>query len=498
MKKIFTAVADYWNGYSFAQKIFFIFLWGGGLHLPICFGDFVAHDEQYTLLLMQKSLSEMLGLIVGEDGHPPLSYLFYRLFAFGDWETMIHNTRIAGFAVYALGMCALGYWPVRRLLNEKTALWFVFLAMFMPVSFYLSANIRMYGFACLFLTGEFVYALNIAFKRCKGDWIYFTIFSVLGLYSHYYCVLVSALIWLMLFYDLWQQKEYRELKYIFACGAITAICFLPWVYVFVQQYLQMKTTWYPSWFEVQTAFRGFFESYNLPPLMIDIICGLMFILLLFKKCFGSQNTEMPVKVVRRALFVALGLYLLGWAISFILRPMLVGMYLAVIRCIVYLAVVSALPKKTFFKAFFVLIVVLEIIGNYNNYYEYSHLNFWERGVNLVNSHVAKGNVILYGDTHSHLFLRTSFPEAKIYYAPLEPELILLHDEVAKETFTEDNLDKSAVYGIYDCHSRKKYRIGTVVERFAGLYYPLCLLKFSADEVRILLDKSQPIREQSLY
>ncbi|MBR3675947.1 MAG: glycosyltransferase family 39 protein [Alphaproteobacteria bacterium] len=498
MKKIFTAVADYWNGYSFAQKIFFICLWSIGLHLPICFGDFISHDEQYTLVLMQKSVTEMLHLIVLEDGHPPLSYLFYRLLAFGDWETMIHTMRIVGFTLYALGMCALGYWPVRRLLNEKTALWFVFLAMFMPISFYLSANIRMYVFACLFLTGEFVYALNIAFKRRKGDWIYFTIFSVLGLYSHYYCSLVSALIWLMLFYDLWRQKEYRELKHIFGCGAITAICFLPWVYAFLQQYLQLKTAWYPSLFEMQTAFRGFFESYILPPLFIDIICGLMFILLLFKKCFCSKNIEMSVKVVRRALFIALGLYLSAWAISLILRPMLVGMYLAVIRGIVYLAVVSALPQKPFRKALFVLIVVLEIAGNFNNYYDYSHLNLWKRGVNVINSHVAENDVILYGDTHAHMFLRTSLPEANIYYAPLEPELILLHDEVAKETITEYNIDKTAVYGIYDCHSRKKYRIGTVVERFAGLYYPLCLLKFSADEVQILLDKSQPIREQSLY
>ena len=46
MKKVFAAVAEYWDSYSFVQKVFFFALWSIGLHLPICFGDFILHDEQ--------------------------------------------------------------------------------------------------------------------------------------------------------------------------------------------------------------------------------------------------------------------------------------------------------------------------------------------------------------------------------------------------------------------------------------------------------------------
>ena len=230
---------------SFKQKAFLIFCLGLILYLPLMDNFNATHDEKYTLLVFQYSWIDMIKTLMAEDGHPPLSYIFIRLFASINNEYQIALARFSSVLVL---MCTalLGVFPLRRLLGDKVALLYMLFVFTFPASFHLGINIRMYPLAVLCTTGAFLYALTIVHKYRRSDWFWLSFFSIAGLYTHYYCGMILAVIWIALLLDLIKTKQFSKIKWLFLNGTIVAFCFLPWILVFINQYNNMKTDWYPS------------------------------------------------------------------------------------------------------------------------------------------------------------------------------------------------------------------------------------------------------------
>lgn len=497
MKKIFAAISDYWNSYSFYQKALFMLIWSIGLHLPIALGNFILHDEQYTILLTQQPFFQMMSTIIREDGHPPLSYIFFRMFSFGDLETTMRLMRVAGMIAFLGGSFLLGCFPVRRLVGDKVALWFVFFILFMPVSFYFTTNIRMYPLACLFLTGAFIYAQNIVWNYRKSDWLYLTIFSVLGLYTHYYCALTLALIWSILLWDICRQKQYQQIKNIFIYGALTAICFLPWMYVFVLQYFEMKSTWFPNLLNAQWSIGGFFDAYMHYPDLLDLIFGIITIFAVIKMCFYN-NSEIKTKVmVRRVVTVYFGLYALAWGISVLVRPMLVAHYLSVVKGIFIIALACAVVHFHRIRKVVSGLMLLMILSSYIFYYGYTHLRIQNQMQHIIRTHVPENSLMLYEETVPHLFLRTYFPNMPMYYAPLSPEVVLLQDEVQQESEWLQHLEDFGhkVYYIKKCQSDAGLPKKSYVAKVPWLTLPFCIYRLEKADIERLVKNADQYHQR---
>ena len=117
-----------------------------------------------------------------------------------------HYLRFATLFTFFL-TALLGVFPLRRLLGPAAALLWICFVFVLPSAFYLAINIRMYPLAVFTITGEFIYAMLFAYQQKKSDLAWFFLFTLMALYTHYYCVILTAVIWLIVLVDLLQMKE---------------------------------------------------------------------------------------------------------------------------------------------------------------------------------------------------------------------------------------------------------------------------------------------------
>lgn len=430
---------------SFYQKCFLIILAGLALYLPYLNAFNATHDEQYTMLMCRFDVVKMIKTIAVEDGHPPLSYLYAKL-----WIALfggdIHNILALRFAtLFTFFLTALlGVFPLKRLLGEKVALLFVCLIFVLPSSFYLAMNMRMYPLAVFLMGGEFIYAMLFVYKPQKGDVFKFALFSMLALYTHYYCVILSAVVWMVVFIDLLRLKKYRDLIAFFVCGFCVAVLFAPWLFAFYIQYQNMKDTWYPQMSHAFNAIDGAVFSYRyIVEAYYKFLCffGVFCWLLVFEFLFDAKKEKTEHIVVKRATIVFWSIYLIALALSLFMRPNLHAIYLTIPLVMFYMGIAVSLVHfekfRTIFLSFFALIFVMGYSENYLKVQDKAQ----ERMKNYLTYEMPKNSLVLYNHTWGHLMMMFNAPDKDIYYVPMEKYLVLFQDEVQGEEKHLENLQK---------------------------------------------------------
>ena len=488
---------------SFYQKCFWVILAGLLLYVPYLNGFNASHDEQYTMLICRFDLVKMIKTIAIEDGHPPLSYLYAKLWLWmfgGD----IHNILALRYATLFtfLLTALLGVFPIKRLLGEKVALLFVCLVFVMPSSFYLAMNMRMYPLAVFLILGEFIYAMLFVYKPKKFDGLFFGLFSLLALYTHYYCAILSAVIWGIVFIDLLRLKQYQKLIPFFAMGFVVAILFAPWLFAFAWQYQNMKYGWYPEMKHVQNAIDGAFFSYRYIVEAYYKFCtifGIFCWLLVFEFLFDTKKEKLEHVIVKRATIVFWSIYLVALLLSLFMRPNLAAIYLVIPVGIFYVGIaVSFLHFKQFRKIFLSLFLVVFVMG-YNETRLKVQDDAYEKLQNYLKEELPQNSLVLYNDTRGHLMMLFYAPQRDIYYTPIEKYLVLMQDEMKEEEkYLEkiENYDKIyyllSVWDLFEYSNCDKQFIG----QYDGISY--CFRELSKKQALDQINKRKMLREMSFH
>jgi uncharacterized membrane protein len=132
-------------------------------------------DESYTAALVNHNMPDIIN-ITGGDNHPPLYYLMLHIFhlVFGSSVLSLRAFSMIG----ALALAAWGVGPVRRALNNKTAIIYTVLTLTMPITVAMAQETRMYSWAAFFVTGSALYGY-LAQKEGKiSDWMLFGVCSL--------------------------------------------------------------------------------------------------------------------------------------------------------------------------------------------------------------------------------------------------------------------------------------------------------------------------------
>ncbi len=477
---------------SFKQKAFLIFCLGLILYLPLMDNFNTTHDEKYTLLVFQYSWIDMIKTLMAEDGHPPLSYIFIRLFASINNEYQI---ALARFSSVLILMCTalLGVFPLRRLLGDKVALLYMLFVFTFPASFHLGINIRMYPLAVLCTTGAFLYALTIVHKYRRSDWFWLSFFSIAGLYTHYYCGMILAVIWITLLLDLIKTKQFSKIKWLFLNGTIVAFCFLPWILVFINQYNNMKTDWYPS---LQTAvkaivgtvfyYRGTYNAYTITT-FFTIFLGILSWILIFQFLSETKKTDLKNIIVKRAATICITVYIMAWLISLIARPMLADVYLVIFVGLVYIAVSMAFIHYTQFRKLFLIVFIPALITNWYQYNSISHEQINKKIQTYFHENIPTDSLILYDFTFSHLFLRFYLPEYSTLYTPIVHQLVLLDEEIKEEQKNFKKLENyNNIYLLSSFCNTINDSLFQPQKSMYGFYETLCLKKLTIDEAQFYI------------
>lgn len=336
------------------------------IYLPLCFSHNLWVDELFTIRMIQESFTGIIHETIVQDTHTPFYYLFLKAwtFLFNSHSPIVGRFFSFFWLLMTLG---LGAFPIRRLFGDKTALTFVFLVLFLPISLYIGVDIRMYSMALFFMTGLAVYAIAALRTEQASDKFIFSIMTFGTLYCHYYTTMGVGLIYAFLgiLLILKNHSLYRGFLWFWISALINALLFLPWLIVFFQQTASVYDTWWVTTNSIPNVFSFLIKPQAWIPLsaygfvifevFMTLFWGIIGGGLIFsKKLFSKQD--------RIVFFLLLSVFLAilsaSILISYTLRPMLIWRYTIPFFGLFYLAVALCLKKITFLRH---IILVLSLV-----------------------------------------------------------------------------------------------------------------------------------------
>ena len=201
------------------------------LALVVSVGQSVWFDEGYSLMLIERPVSEIISL-TSVDAHPPLYYLMLKLWVslFGTNELMIRASSALCGAASIVVMALL----LRDLFSKRIALIALPFITFAPFMLRYDYEIRMY--ALVMLIGVVSTWLLVKAWRTKQRlwWLLYGVLVVAGMYTLY----MSAVFWLahlawLLYMTHQLPSKHAVLKYIYQpywiVYAVSVLLFLPWI-----------------------------------------------------------------------------------------------------------------------------------------------------------------------------------------------------------------------------------------------------------------------------
>lgn len=198
-------------------------------------------DEVFSSDLVNHNWAEVLQRSA-DDYHPPLYNFMLKLFT----DIFGYNiVTLRGFAYLTfIGILLLAAFPVNKALGHNKGWMFAFIYTFTPAVCLYVLEIRMYALASLLLTACVVYMYKFYVHTQTKDGVITCIFGILAAYTHYYALVAVAAAYGMVVLYVLINRNFRVLKPICICIAISVLSYLPWVYILATQMSKFFTVPY--------------------------------------------------------------------------------------------------------------------------------------------------------------------------------------------------------------------------------------------------------------
>lgn len=414
---------------------------------------FLSVDEGFTRGFMDFSFAEMIKL-TAMDVHPPLYYLITMAFvklchALSLNFNIIQMMKIPSIIPYLI----LFIFSLTKLRKKYGLLMggIFSLTLIVASDFFLQyLTARMYAWAMLFLVISFFYVKDILEKNDLKSWILFTIFSVLGAYTHYFTGVSSIIIYLMLFIWILANRNggaiKDNLKKFFISVAVGFVLYLPWMFILIDQ---MKFVQGNYWVEpISLNNIIYFFSYCLTSaqhnqivLIASFIIVAAIIALLFKKFASTRENDDLYLVMGVCVF--LGTVAVGVLFSLFYKPILIDRYLVPSIGVFWLCVSIKLARLDLKKTLALLIIIMIVaVGAVNVYHEVKDIQKMNDKTIKEAKVLAKINnndsIVIY-DTENH-YIRTHMDLDNIYQGYDNVSIIKYQHNL---TYKFDDLNHSA-------------------------------------------------------
>lgn len=315
-------------------------------------------DEYFTLTVINFPISDLLH-IIGGDTNPPLYYLAAKLIA--KLGTNLSVLKVFSIIPYAIIILL----STLKLREEYS--WFASglfaLSMAIASEFFTKyLLLRPYSWAILFVVLSFVYFKDVITKSDKKSYVLFTAFSVLGAYFHYYAILISICLYLvLLFYTLTYKKDQMR---NFAISIIASIIlYAPWIPSFIN-FLQAihSNFWIPSP-TTDTIIQSFaYFAYSADTLFSIITILILIIIGLVYWRYANRDDDFYISA---GIATYVGTIILAVIISFIFKPILLARCLLPASGILWLTIAIMIGKIKSRRIFLIstaFIVLLLVSG----------------------------------------------------------------------------------------------------------------------------------------
>ena len=223
----------------------------GVLILTLIFKPFLGTDDWFTQGIIYYDWGKFIEIAIS-DVHPPLYYVMLKIFTMIFSGLNIDSINIMTFfsLIPAFIIVLISFTKIRNDYDWLTAGLFSFSALSMSLLFFDYLVCRMYSWGMLFTLLFFITIGNILNDEDDyKNWIYLTIFSILGCYTHYFAALIIILLYISIFvYFVFNNR--LQLKKWFISVILNVIAYLPWLHILFSQAGKVGTSF---WIKKQTA-----------------------------------------------------------------------------------------------------------------------------------------------------------------------------------------------------------------------------------------------------
>ncbi|MDR1722247.1 MAG: hypothetical protein LBR24_04275 [Methanobrevibacter sp.] len=244
---------------------------------------------------------------------------------------------------------------------------FGFCIITMPKMMIYATQIRMYSWVMFFATISFYYAYKLLKQANNKNWIIFTIFNLLTIYTHYYGAIAIVFIYLFL---ILKNKNLIN-KWFLSAITLTSI-YIPWVFLFLKKTVFGDNQWSKSTFQdiPNTIWFIFSPHYHdLDMTVLGIIFLITFIILIIY--YISQiikDKKNSSSLINGGFIVLIATMSFGCLFSVLIRPMFYPKYVFVVIGCFWLSF-SVLLSKTYNsrkRIFVPILIFLIFVGICNS------------------------------------------------------------------------------------------------------------------------------------
>lgn len=353
----------------------------------LCFGSDIWYDELFTMSFAGKNIGEMISL-TARDVHPPLYYLIVHLFVqfAKDIEMQVILAKLSSVLPFFLCIL-LSATKVRKYFGMFTAGLFSFLVVSMPQISAYTVEIRMYGYALLFIVAGMLYAHEIVTseeKKTLRYWVDLTVCALAACYTHYFACMAAIMIYVYLAACFWlkiQQKEKssKVFKKWFLSGIACAVGYLPWLIgVVVAQVNKVQENYWIQPVSLRTlggcvkfVFKPAFTNEIINVVLAVFLFGVYALLIVMALIKWAKGEQKQIPLAFGCIDVLLGLVIFGMIASVLIRPVFVYRYMLPALGVFWLAfaiLLDDLKKKKLLLAGLLVVIGITGIRNFRAFY----------------------------------------------------------------------------------------------------------------------------------
>ena len=392
-------------------------------------------DESYSVAIVKHSFSNIWN-ITGNDVHPALYYwLLHIVYLIFGQNILIYRL----FSVLAIGILGiLGYTHIKKDFGEKVGITFTFLTYFLPIMCTYAQEIRMYSWACLIVTLMAIYAYrfykNIENNEKNGrikNLILFGVFSISCCYIHYYALVTTCLVnLLLLIYTIKKRKKDKTaLIHFLILSGVQILLYIGWIIYMISQ---LKHVSGGFWIEVglinttvevlSFQFKRQLDtnfSFNIQTIVSLITSILMYIYIIFKICIlKKERKDIKPAILSGGIYI--GVIAIILLVS-IVMPILYSRYLLVMTGMYIFALAYIISKEKNKIVKFIIAVAIILLGIASNVenvminYDSSNSEVY----NYIKSEIRQDDIIVYSNIGNGGVIAAYFPENEQYFLNFE-------------------------------------------------------------------------------
>jgi hypothetical protein len=261
-------------------------------------------DEAYSIAITQRSLPDLLRMVVQTDSHPPLYYLLLKM-----WLLISHSEAWARSlsAIFSILTIPVMYLLVREVYKDKKAgLLAASILAFSPFHIWYAQEVRMYAALTFFVLASAFFFFRALEDGAVWDWAGYALMTTLALYTD------NGAIWYLLtlvfFSIIFIRRYWDRAAGWFLSHIVIGLSYAIWLPFLYQQTRQVTENFWLPPPSFQVVFNAFldFHSYNFPWIEVS----LLYMAAIFVFAYIVPGKSLPRQLASLWLFLPVAISLL--------------------------------------------------------------------------------------------------------------------------------------------------------------------------------------------